>query len=65
MADTLRRDELRAEMVKSRPFMKPGDVVSSTLVDTLRQQSIGGQENRIAAPEATARDSTPVARAAS
>jgi 2-keto-4-pentenoate hydratase/2-oxohepta-3-ene-1,7-dioic acid hydratase in catechol pathway len=65
MTDTVRRDELRVEMVKSRPFMKPGDVVGSTLVDTLRHQSIGGQENRIAAPQAAERDSTPVARAAS
>jgi 2-keto-4-pentenoate hydratase/2-oxohepta-3-ene-1,7-dioic acid hydratase in catechol pathway len=65
MADTLRRDELRVEMAKFRPFMKPGDVVSSTLVDTLRHQSIGGQENRIATPQAAGRDSTPAVRAAS
>jgi 2-keto-4-pentenoate hydratase/2-oxohepta-3-ene-1,7-dioic acid hydratase in catechol pathway len=65
MADTLRRDELRAEMSKFRPFMKPGDVVSASLLDTLRHQSIGGQENRIAAPQAAGRDSTPYRRAAS
>ena len=51
MADILRRDELRVEMTKFRPFMKPGDVVTATLVDTLRHQAIGGQENRIAAPD--------------
>jgi 2-keto-4-pentenoate hydratase/2-oxohepta-3-ene-1,7-dioic acid hydratase in catechol pathway len=65
MADTVRRDELRVEMVKFRPFMKPGDVVTATLVDTLRDQQIGGQENRIAPPNAAGRDSTTVARAAS
>jgi 2-keto-4-pentenoate hydratase/2-oxohepta-3-ene-1,7-dioic acid hydratase in catechol pathway len=65
MADTVRRDELRVEMAKFRPFMKPGDVVTATLVDTLRDQQIGGQENRIAAPNAAGRDSTTVARAAS
>jgi 2-keto-4-pentenoate hydratase/2-oxohepta-3-ene-1,7-dioic acid hydratase in catechol pathway len=65
MADTLRRDELRVEMAKFRPFMKPGDVVTATLVDTLRHHTIGGQENRIAAPHAAGRDSTPVARAGS
>lgn len=52
MADTVRRDELRAEMVKSRPFMQPGDVVTATLVDGLRQRPLGGQENTIAAPPA-------------
>jgi len=50
MADTVRRDELRAEMVKFRPFMQPGDIVTATLTDTLRQQALGGQENAIAAP---------------
>jgi hypothetical protein len=49
MADTQRRDELRVEMVKFRPFMQPGDLVTATLVDRLRQRSLGGQENVIAA----------------
>jgi 2-keto-4-pentenoate hydratase/2-oxohepta-3-ene-1,7-dioic acid hydratase in catechol pathway len=65
MADAPRRDKLRVEMAKFRPFMKPGDVVTATLVDTLRNQPIGGQENRIMAPPAAQRDSTPDARAAS
>jgi 2-keto-4-pentenoate hydratase/2-oxohepta-3-ene-1,7-dioic acid hydratase in catechol pathway len=51
MADTMRRDELRLEMVKVRPFMQPGDMVTATLEDTLRQLSLGGQENPIAATQ--------------
>jgi 2-keto-4-pentenoate hydratase/2-oxohepta-3-ene-1,7-dioic acid hydratase in catechol pathway len=50
MADETRRDKLRLEMVKTRPFMQPGDVVSSTLVDDLSGLSLGGQENTIALP---------------
>jgi len=51
MADTIRRDELRVEMVKTRPFMQPGDIVTATLVDTLNNRPLGGQENTIAAAE--------------
>ena len=47
MADEARRDALRAEMTKGRPFMKPGDVVTATLHDDLRGQSLGGQENSV------------------
>ena len=50
LADAVRRDELKAEMLKGRPFMQPGDVVTATLVDTLRNQPLGGQENAVAAP---------------
>src|SRR5882724_3786767 len=47
MADEARREALRAEMTKGRPFMKPGDVVTATLHDELRGQSLGGQENSV------------------
>ncbi len=47
MADEIRREKLRGEMVKTRPFMQPGDVVTATLIDDLRALSLGGQENTI------------------
>ncbi len=47
MADEIRREKLRGEMVKTRPFMQPGDVVTATLMDELRTLSLGGQENTI------------------
>jgi hypothetical protein len=47
MADETRREKLRGEMVKTRPFMQPGDVVTATLIDELRALSLGGQENTI------------------
>jgi 2-keto-4-pentenoate hydratase/2-oxohepta-3-ene-1,7-dioic acid hydratase in catechol pathway len=67
MADTVRRDELRVEMVKFRPFMQPGDVVTATLADTLRNRALGGQENTIAAAaaEPAGRDSAPDSKAVS
>jgi 2-keto-4-pentenoate hydratase/2-oxohepta-3-ene-1,7-dioic acid hydratase in catechol pathway len=49
MADTQRRDELRAEMVKARPFMQPGDILTTTLFDRLHNKSLGGHENTIEA----------------
>jgi len=47
MADETRREKLRGEMVKTQPFMQPGDVVTATLIDELRALSLGGQENTI------------------
>lgn len=47
LADDLRRDELRIEMTKGRPFLQPGDMVSATLVDT-RGRKLGGLNNKIA-----------------
>jgi 2-keto-4-pentenoate hydratase/2-oxohepta-3-ene-1,7-dioic acid hydratase in catechol pathway len=66
MADAVRRDELRVEMAKFRPFMKPGDVVTANLVDTLRHQALGGQENTIASTppaQVAKRGSVAVAKA--
>ena len=66
MADAVRRDELRVEMAKFRPFMKPGDVVTANLVDTLRHQALGGQENTIASTppaQVAKRGSAAVAKA--
>src|SRR5579859_2466636 len=47
MADEARREALRKEMTKGRPFMQPGDVVRATLHDDLKGQSLGGQENAV------------------
>ena len=47
MADEPRREALRVEMVKTRPFMSPGDVVRATLHDDLHGRPLGGQENSI------------------
>ena len=47
LADTIRRDELRAEMVKARPFLKPGDVVTASLRDLAAELSLGGLKNQI------------------
>ena len=53
MADKIRRDELRDEMVKVRPFLKAGDVVTATLRDLGTDRDLGGLENKIAsAPDA-------------
>jgi 2-keto-4-pentenoate hydratase/2-oxohepta-3-ene-1,7-dioic acid hydratase in catechol pathway len=49
MDDDVRREALRAEMVKTRPFMKPGDVVTAMLRDVRTGRSLGGLANRIAA----------------
>ena len=46
LADEVRRDELRVEMTKGRPFLEPGDLVTATLADgsgTL----LGGLANRV------------------
>jgi 2-keto-4-pentenoate hydratase/2-oxohepta-3-ene-1,7-dioic acid hydratase in catechol pathway len=47
MADEARRDALRIEMTKGRPFMKAGDVVRATLHDDLQGRALGGQANPI------------------
>lgn len=46
LADDARRDALRIEMVKTRPFLKPGDVVTATL--TQGGVPLGGLSNRVA-----------------
>lgn len=51
MADEVRREALRAEMTKGRPFMRPGDVVRTTLHDDLRDRPLGGQENSVVEAE--------------
>ncbi len=49
LADDVRRDELRVEMTAGRPFLKPGDVVTATLVQA-GGQSLGGLANTVADP---------------
>ena len=48
-ADVVRRDELRAEMTKGRPFLQPGDVVTATLRDLRTGEDLGGHANPITA----------------
>ena len=47
MADDARRDALRVEMTKGRPFMKTGDVVRATLHDDMRSSPLGGLANPV------------------
>jgi 2-keto-4-pentenoate hydratase/2-oxohepta-3-ene-1,7-dioic acid hydratase in catechol pathway len=47
--DAARRDALRIEMVKSRPFMQPGDVLTLTLRDARENKLLGGMTSKIAA----------------
>jgi 2-keto-4-pentenoate hydratase/2-oxohepta-3-ene-1,7-dioic acid hydratase in catechol pathway len=49
LADDVRRQELRVEMSKARPFLQPGDVVTATLRDGSRGISLGGLSNQIRA----------------
>jgi 2-keto-4-pentenoate hydratase/2-oxohepta-3-ene-1,7-dioic acid hydratase in catechol pathway len=49
LADDVRRQELRVEMVKARPFLQPGDVVTATLRDGSQGISLGGLSNPIRA----------------
>ena len=49
LADETRRQELRIEMSKFRPFLQPGDVVTATLYDGSRGISLGGLSNRVRA----------------
>lgn len=46
LADETRRDELRVEMTKARPFLQPGDVVTATLADS-GGRALGGLANRV------------------
>ena len=42
LADEVRRDELRAEMTKGRPFLRHGDLVTATLTDLESGRCLGG-----------------------
>ena len=46
LADEVRRDELRIEMTKGRPFLQPGDIVKATLAD-MRGRQLGGLANKV------------------
>ena len=48
LADEARRDGLRAEMTKGRPFLRHGDVVTATLTDLESGRCLGGLCNRVA-----------------
>jgi 2-keto-4-pentenoate hydratase/2-oxohepta-3-ene-1,7-dioic acid hydratase in catechol pathway len=48
LADSVRRNELRVEMSKGRPFLQPGDVVRASLRDLRSGQDLGRLENPIA-----------------
>jgi 2-keto-4-pentenoate hydratase/2-oxohepta-3-ene-1,7-dioic acid hydratase in catechol pathway len=48
LADTLRRDELRKEMAAFRPFLKAGDILTTSLRDLRTNAFVGGQQNTIA-----------------
>jgi len=48
LADEARRDGLRAEMTKGRPFLRHGDVVTATLTDLESGHCLGGLSNRVA-----------------
>ena len=58
MADEARRDALRVEMTKTRPFMKAGDVVKTTLHDDAHGRALGGQANTIVETTEAARDAS-------
>jgi 2-keto-4-pentenoate hydratase/2-oxohepta-3-ene-1,7-dioic acid hydratase in catechol pathway len=61
MADDARRDALRVEMTKGRPFMKAGDVVKATLHDDLHGRALGGQANAVVEIAAAARGASTAA----
>ena len=46
LADEVRRDALRVEMTKGRPFLEPGDLVTASLADS-RGLRLGGLANRV------------------
>jgi 2-keto-4-pentenoate hydratase/2-oxohepta-3-ene-1,7-dioic acid hydratase in catechol pathway len=48
LADSVRRNELRVEMSKGRPFLQPGDVVTASLHDRWSGRELGRLENPIA-----------------
>ncbi|WP_043286721.1 fumarylacetoacetate hydrolase family protein [Paraburkholderia oxyphila] len=45
--DEIRRDELRVEMTRGRPFLRAGDVVTATLVETGEGRVLGGLSNTV------------------
>ncbi len=47
LADEARRDGLRAEMTKGRPFLRHGDLVTATLTDLESGRCLGGLCNRV------------------
>jgi 2-keto-4-pentenoate hydratase/2-oxohepta-3-ene-1,7-dioic acid hydratase in catechol pathway len=47
LADVARRDGLRAEMSKGRPFLRHGDIVTATLTDLESGRCLGGLCNRV------------------
>ena len=49
MDDEARRDALRTEMMRTRPFMQPGDIVTATLRDVRSGRLLGGLANTIVA----------------
>jgi 2-keto-4-pentenoate hydratase/2-oxohepta-3-ene-1,7-dioic acid hydratase in catechol pathway len=48
LADSVRRNELRVEMSKGRPFLQPGDLVAASLHDLWSGRDLGRLENRVA-----------------
>lgn len=48
MADDARRDALRIEMTKTRPFLAPGDIVRATMTDLRNGEQFGGLANLVA-----------------
>lgn len=49
LTDMVRRDALREEWRKGRPFLAPGDVVTATLRDGRLGRDLGGLENQVVA----------------
>jgi len=47
LSDEARRDELRVEMTRGRPFLRDGDFVSAALRCTQPLQELGGMVNRV------------------
>ena len=47
LADEARRDGLRAEMSKGRPFLRHGDIVTATLTELESGRCLGGLCNRV------------------
>ena len=47
MHDQARRDQLRVEMTKGRPFLRHGDIVTATLSDARTGRLLGGLRNTV------------------
>ena len=47
MHDEARRDQLRVEMTKGRPFLRHGDIVTATLSDARTGRLLGGLRNAV------------------